>query len=140
VPIQDLAREDVVTATPDTPVADVARMMDEETVGSVVIVDGDEPIGIVTDRDLAVRVVGKSADPAVHTAADVMSEDLHTVTPDSGFSQAAETMRANGIRRLPVCNDDGSLAGIVTSDDLTELLADEQQDLSTVLRAQRPSY
>jgi len=140
MPIQDLARHDVITTAPDTPVADVARMMDEETIGSVVITEGDEPVGIITDRDLAIRVVGESADPADHTAEDVMSTDLHTVTPDTGFYQAAEQMRASGIRRLPVCDDDGKLVGIITSDDLNELLADEHQELSTVLQAQRPSY
>ncbi|AGN01473.1 signal transduction protein with CBS domains [Salinarchaeum sp. Harcht-Bsk1] len=140
MPIQDLAREDVVTTGPETPVPDVARMMDEETVGSVVVTEGDQPVGIITDRDLALRVVAESANPADHTAADVMSTDLHTATPDTGFYQAAEEMRANGIRRLPLCDDDGSLVGIITSDDLNELLADEHQELSTVLQAQRPSY
>ena len=97
MPIQDLAREDVVTASPDTPVADVARMMDEQTIGSVVVTEGDEPIGIVTDRDLAIRVVAESADPSDHSVGDVMSTELFTVTPDMGFYQAAETMRANGV-------------------------------------------
>lgn len=139
MPIEDLARSNVVTATPDTSVTDLAATIDEENVGSVVITDGDTPVGIVTDRDLTVRVLGESTDPTGVTAEDVMTSDLCTVTPDVGFYEAAETMADHGIRRLPVCEGD-SLVGIITADDLNELLADEQQQFADIIRAQRPEY
>ena len=140
MPIQDLAREDVISASPDESVHELAKQMREETVGSIVITDDDEPVGIVTDRDLATRVLAEGEDPDDHTAEDVMTEDLCMAEPETGFYQAAEMMSENGVRRLPVCNDDDELVGIITADDLTELLADEQQQLASIIQAQRPAY
>ena len=139
MPIDDLARSDVVTADPDTPVTDLAATMDDENVGSVVITNGDTPVGIVTDRDLTVRVLGDGADPSEQTAADVMTEDPHTLDRKAGFYEAATMMRDNGIRRVPTCEGD-ALVGIITADDLTELLADEEQRVAEVIRAHRPEY
>ncbi|MEF8826561.1 MAG: CBS domain-containing protein [Halapricum sp.] len=140
MPIQDLAREHVISASTDTPVPELARQMRDETVGSVVITDSGSPVGIVTDRDLTTRVVAEGTDSTALTAADVMTKDLCTVTPDAGFYEAAEVMSDNGIRRLPVCSEDDELVGIITADDLTELLADENEQLASVIQAQRPSY
>jgi CBS domain-containing protein len=140
MPIQDLARADVVSATPETPVSDLAQRMRDERVGSVVITDDGVPAGIVTDRDLATRVLADGSPPAERTARDVMSTDLCAVGPDAGFYEAAEVMSEHGVRRLPVCDDNDELVGIITADDLTELLADESQHLASVIRAQRPEY
>lgn len=139
MPIQDLARSDVVTASPDTPVTDLARRMKDESVGSIVITEDNKPVGIITDRDLTVRVLGNDGDPSTTLAEDVMSADLYTVSPDDGFYEATQLMQEHGIRRLPVSEGD-SLEGIITADDLTELMADEEQQLAEVLRAQRPEY
>jgi len=139
MPIEDLARSDVVTAAPDTPVADLAATMGDENVGSVVITSGETPVGIVTDRDLTVRVLGGDVDPSEQTAEDVMSGDLCTMERNAGFYEAAELMAENGIRRLPICDGD-TLVGIITSDDLNELLADEQQHFAEIVRAQRSAY
>jgi len=137
MPIQDLARSDVITATKETAVAELAQTMADETVGSVVVVDDETPVGIVTDRDLALRCVADET--ADKTADNVMSEDLKTIEPDAGFYEAVDLMSDNGIRRLPVVDGD-ELVGILTTDDLTTLLADEQQGLSDVLKAQRAPY
>jgi CBS domain-containing protein len=138
MPVTDLARADVVTADPETPVPDLAERMADENVGSIVITEGDEPVGIVTDRDLAVRALTDAA-PTDLVAEDVLSEGLVTVPADAGFYEATELMSEHGVRRLPVTND-GGLAGIVTADDLHELLADEQEQFADVIRAQRPAY
>lgn len=139
MPIEDLARSDTVTAAPDTPVADLAATMNEENVGSVVITNDESPVGIVTDRDLAVRVLGEGRAPSDQTAEDVMTEDLHTVDTAAGFYEATNLMADHGIRRLPVSEGD-TLVGIITADDVAELLADEHQQLGDILRAQRPEY
>lgn len=139
MPIEDLARSDVVTAQRDSSVAELAQTMDEQDVGCIVITDGTEPTGIGTDRDLTIRVLGEEADPSGLTSENVMTEDVCTVDQSAGFYQAAELMSEHGIRRLPVCNDD-ELVGIITADDFTELLADEQQQVANVIRAQRPPY
>jgi signal-transduction protein with cAMP-binding, CBS, and nucleotidyltransferase domain len=137
--IEDLARSEAVTADPETPVTDLAATMDEANVGSVVITNDQTPIGIVTDRDLTVRVLGNAVDPTEQTAEDVMTTDLCTAEPGAGFYEAASLMAEHGIRRLPICEGD-TLVGIITADDLTELLADEQQHLGDIIRAQRPEY
>ncbi|ACV12401.1 putative signal transduction protein with CBS domains [Halorhabdus utahensis DSM 12940] len=139
MPVTDLARSDVVTAQPETPVTELAGRMDAEDVGSVVITDDDTPVGIVTDRDLAIRVLGKERDRTETTAADVMTADLKTIEADAGFYEATNLMSDAGIRRLPVTDGD-ELTGIVTADDLTELIADEEQQLASTIRAQRPAY
>lgn len=139
MPIDDLARSEVITANPETPVPEIATTMESEGVGSVIITEGDEPVGIVTDRDLTLRVLSDGLDPTSLTAEDVMTEDLHTIERTAGFYDAATMMSDHGIRRIPVCNGD-TLVGIITADDITELLADENQHLATVIRAQRPEY
>lgn len=115
--------------------------MRDESVGSVVITNDDRtPVGIVTDRDLSTRVLADEAAPTDQTAGDVMSTNLCEVDPDAGFYEAAQVMSENGVRRLPVCSEEDELVGIITADDLTELLADEQEQLASVIQAQRPSY
>ncbi|MFP4627329.1 MAG: CBS domain-containing protein [Natronomonas sp.] len=140
MPIQDLAREDVVRASAETSVTELAQIMRDEEVGSVVITEDESPVGIVTDRDLTMRVLAEGSSPEGQTAADVMSSDLQTVDTETGFYEAAEVMSEHGIRRLPVLSNGGDLAGIITADDLTELMADEEQQLAGVIRAQRPAY
>lgn len=139
MPIEDLARSDVVTESTDATANELAATMADESVGSIVVTDGGDPVGIVTDRDLTVRVLAEETDPTAVTAGDVMSTDLQTVDSGAGFYEATERMREHGVRRLPVVDGD-ELVGIVTGDDLTELLADEQQQFADVIRAQRPPY
>lgn len=139
MPVDDLARSDVVTAGADTSATQLATTMRDESVGSVVIVDGTEPVGIVTDRDLTVRILAEGSDPREITAADVMTEELCTIESNAGFYEATALMSDHGIRRLPVCRD-GELVGIITADDLIELIADEKQQIAEVIRAQRPEY
>lgn len=140
MPIEDLAREDVVTAGPNTSLEELTALMDEEEVGSVVITEAETPVGIVTDRDITLRVVAEGRDPSTLTAGDVMTSDLQTVEEGTGFYEVADMMSDHGIRRVPVHDSDGNLAGIITADDLTELLAEEQEHLAEIVRAQRPEY
>ncbi|MGM0605048.1 MAG: CBS domain-containing protein [Halobacteriota archaeon] len=140
MPVEDLARSDVVTASPTASITELASTMKDKDVGSVVIVDQYEPVGIVTDRDLSIRVLAEGTSPSELTAEDVMSEELETIDRSAGFYEATELMSRNGIRRLPVCDPEDELVGIITADDLTELLADEQQQLAEVIRGQRPPY
>ena len=139
MPIENLARSETVTTAPETPVSELAATMDEEDVGSIVITNDETPVGIVTDRDLTVRVLGEQIDPTDQTAEDVMTTNLYTAEPSAGFYEAASLMAEHGVRRLPVCEGD-TLVGIITADDVTELLADEQQHLGNIIRAQRPEY
>ena len=140
MPVRNLARSDIVTATPDESIQGLATTMQADGVGCVVITDDDTAVGIVTDRDLVVRLLASGTDPNEVVAEDVMTETLCTIDDTAGFYHATELMSEHGVRRLPVTDGNGSLTGIITIDDLNELLADEHQQLAGVIRQQRPPY
>lgn len=141
MPIKDIARprDELVSADANTPLPDLARLMEERRVGCVVIEGEREPAGIVTDRDLAIRVIGEGTDPREVTAGDVMTDDPHTAEADDGVFELCAKMREHGVRRMPVV-ENGELTGIVTLDDLVVLLEDEFHDISEVIRSESPPY
>ena len=132
----ELCDTDVVTTTPETRVSDVARMMRDRHVGSIVVVDGKRPVGILTDRDLAIRVVasGLAGETLVR---DVMTSDPVCARDDSGLADAAQLMREHGVRRLPVLDAAGELVGVVTLDDLLALLGEELSSLAAAVGHER---
>lgn len=119
----------VVTAAPTESLATIAGLMGKHNVGSVVIVEGLRPVGIVTDRDLALAVVGRGISPQV-TAATIMSTQLRVVGRDDGVFDTTRAMNESGVRRLPVVDPGGRLVGLVTLDDLLRLLARELSNLA----------
>jgi CBS domain-containing protein len=141
VRISDLMTGDVVTATCDTPIVDVARLMRDREVGSVVVCDGDRPVALITDRDIALLVAGEVA------TGDVVkghaSEPLVSGHIDMDVEEAAARMVQNRVRRLPILDTDGGLAGIVTLDDLAIRTGDPelaQRLTAQVARAALPDY
>ncbi|MFB6109149.1 MAG: CBS domain-containing protein [Haloplanus sp.] len=136
--LPDLMRTEVVTCAPETPVYDVATAMRDETVGCVVVVVEDRPVGIVTDRDVTVRLVADDLDAGEMTAGDVMTEAPRTVGVDTGVFDLAVTMNEATVRRMPVV-DDGALVGIVTLDDLLVLLGDELETIAGVVASESPA-
>ena len=136
--IGDIARGEVVTAGPDVSLLEVAGLMASANVGSVVIVDGRRPIGIVTDRDLVLDVLGLDKDPAELSADAVMTEDLVVVDAADDVLDVLGRMRGAGVRRIPVMDGD-RLVGIVTLDDFVALLAEELGSLADVIAAESPT-
>jgi CBS domain-containing protein len=137
--IREVMTESVVTAEPATSVREVAELMRERNVGSVVLCDGGRPVGFITDRDLAVSVLADGRDPSDHVG-DHASAPVVTVGPEMGVEDAAELMVRHGIRRLPVV-DGGRLSGIVTLDDLAVRTGDlelAQSMLTEITRAALP--
>ncbi|KAB1194736.1 CBS domain-containing protein [Haloferax sp. MBLA0076] len=139
--VRDIARpkDELVTAKVDTPVDELAKMMEDRMVGSVVIANGDDIEGIVTDRDIALKCVGAGGDLKGMTASDVMTGEPFTVDADLGVYDLFHQMREHGVRRAPIV-DNGKLSGIVTLDDLLVLLEDEMHELSEIIRAGSPPY
>ena len=137
--VEQMIREDVVTATRDTTASVLADLMREHAVGSVVIVEGERPLGIVTDRDLAIEIVGVSADPSEVVAEAIMTTNPTTADVDDGLFELTELMCEAGVRRIPVVKE-GALAGIVTLDDMTRLLVAELGNLAGVIEAESPPY
>jgi CBS domain-containing protein len=138
--VQDIAREAVVTAHRDQTAGNLATLMKEETVGSVIIEDEDQPVGIVTDRDLAMNVLETRADPTQTTADEIMTEDPATAHTDDGVFEVIERMSTEQVRRMPIVDDEESLTGVVTMDDFLVLLSDEMNHLKTVVEAESPPY
>ena len=105
--------------TAQTPLQDVARMMLDNDCGQIPVVDESQrPIGVVTDRDIAVRVVAQGRDANRATAADAMSTPVRTVSTDTSLADCVCVMEADQIRRVPVVDANGRLAGIVSIADL----------------------
>lgn len=111
-----------------------AGRMAAREVGTLVIVDAARrPVGILTDRDVVVRVVGRGRDPGLVPVGEVMTRDPATVGEDAPIEQALERMRTRGVRRLPVVTSDGVLAGILSLDDVLELLVEEFGSMGGIL-------
>ena len=123
----------VVFAFRNTPLPDAAKLMRENHIGSVVIVDesarGRIPVGMLTDRDIAIAVVAQALDPRTLTAGEVMSGELVTANEQDDMLDTLQRMRRRGVRRVPVLTATGTLAGIVTLDDLLELVAEQLGDV-----------
>ena len=116
VQIREVMTESVVTAPPGSSIREIAELMRERHVGSVILVEDARPVGFITDRDLAISVLASDRD-GDDRAADHASAPVVTAAPDMDVEEAAELMAANGIQRLPVLDGD-RLTGIVTLTDL----------------------
>ncbi len=125
----------VVTASPEDTVQAVARRMKEYNVGAVVIVDDNKPIGIVTDRDLVLRVMATDQPRLETEVREVMSGKLVCVPEHTPLEDAMNLMRGYQIRRLVVVNDTRDLVGIFTLDDMLELLGEEQAAIAGLIRS-----
>jgi CBS domain-containing protein len=135
--IREVMTESVVTAEPQRSVREIAEMMRDRNVGSVVLVDGGRPVGFITDRDIALSVVADGRSPD-DRASDHASSPVITAEPDMEVEEAGELMMRHGVRRLFVLSG-GALAGVVTLDDLaTRGLSAELS--ARVTRAALPDY
>ncbi|MGB9958020.1 CBS domain-containing protein [Haloferax prahovense] len=139
--VRDIARprDELVTAREDTPIRELAKLMGDRKVGSIVVANGDDIRGIVTDRDIALKCVAAGGDMSGMTAKDVMTGEPFTVDADVGVFDLFRQMREHGVRRAPI-TDGGRLTGIVTMDDLLVLLQDEMHELTEIIRAESPPY
>ncbi len=117
VPVKDIMTREVCTGTPDETILKAAKKMLEFGVGSVVVVEGTKPVGIVTEKDLLEKVVARNRVPSEVSLKDIMSYPIITVKPITSVREAADIMLRRGIRRLPVI-DGRDLIGIVTDTDI----------------------
>jgi CBS domain-containing protein len=133
----ELAARNVETVEPECTLLDASRRMVECSVGSLLITDpsGEVPLGIVTDRDLVV-LIAKGADPVSETLASLTRSHLETVRVGEQLQHVTQKMRKHGIRRLPVLDVEGRLAGIVSMDDVLVLLGREMADLALAVEGE----
>ncbi|GAB1336171.1 CBS domain-containing protein [Streptomyces sp. E-15] len=115
--VSDIMTSRLVTVEPQASVTAVARRMRDEDIGVVLVIEGEELRGLVSDRDLVVRALAEGGDPEQRTVASACSDDLVTVTPDEDLDHAVELMREHSVRRLPVV-EGGHPVGIVSLGDM----------------------
>lgn len=117
-----------------------ASRMNTRNVGTLVVIDDQKsPVGIVTDRDLAIRVVGKGLDPNTTMLESVMSGLPDSVTENTSIESAIATMRRGPYRRLPVVDDQNRLIGLVSLDDILDLLSEEFEEIGKLVRSEGPN-
>ncbi len=121
---------------------DAARIMLEHDIGSLPVVEDGQLLGIVTDRDLALRVVAAGLDPNTTRVEDVATSDLHPATPDDSLDDVYERMTTWRVRRLPVVGSNALLIGMVAQADLVHELKDKKagQLVDEISRPGEPSY
>jgi CBS domain-containing protein len=117
--IQDVMTADVSCVRPDTPILEIARKMRDGDIGSTPVIENDRLVGMVTDRDIVVRLVADGADIGARTARDAMSPGILYCFADESVEAVLENMGERQIRRLPVVNRDKQLVGVVSLGDLS---------------------
>jgi len=133
----ELCKKEVLTVAPTATLTDVSKMMRKGHVGSVVVTTGAKPMGIITDRDIVVEVVAMGLDPASVTAGEVMSASPAVAGQEDDVLWALKTMRDRGVRRLPVVDERGDLAGIIAFDDVLQHVGTALADIAHVIGTER---
>lgn len=132
---RDIMTENPATITPETPAREAARLMETHDVGSLPVVEGTERrlVGVVTDRDLALRVLGRGESPEVQVR-EVMSGNVHCCKAEDSLDEVENAMARNQVRRIPIVDDNNRVLGVVAQADLArERRAVGTKDLGKVL-------
>lgn len=138
--VGSVASRVVVTAPRGMSAAAAARLMREHHVGTLVIIDestgAPRPLGVVTDRDLVMEILAPGVDPNFATAGDLLSRPLVTAREDDALFDAIQRMKQHGVRRIVVVDDDGTLLGLLSMDDVIGVLAEELGGLSKAIETE----
>ena len=138
MPISEICNREVVVVQRDDTALEAAKLMRQHHVGDVLVVEDRNgvrvPVGIVTDRDLIMEIMAPELDGLVITVGDIMAQELVTVKESTGIFEAIQYMRQMAVRRLPIVNEGGGLIGILTLDDLLELLSEELLEIAKLVR------
>lgn len=135
--VRDIMNSPVISASPADSLKDIAKKMSEEQIGSIVVIENDKPIGIVTDWDIVSKGLVKDDAPSALTARDVMQE-LHTIEGEEGITEAARLLRKHNIKRLGVIYKN-RLVGIISSSDViavTPELVDVVSEKAAIIRGE----
>ena len=138
---REIMSKNPTCVTPDTPLVDAARLMKEENIGVVPVVESSGSrrlVGVLTDRDIAIRAVAEGRDGATTSVGHVMSTDVHTSSPDDSVREVMALMGSEQIRRIPIVDERGDVVGIVAQADIV-LEADDKRAEQTVEKISQPS-
>lgn len=138
--LREICRRDVVTVRPDTDVEEAAQIMRERHVGDLIVVMGRgnnlKPIGVLTDRDIVALVVAKGINPKTVNVEDVMMRHPVTASEDMDIGLLITQMQERGVRRMPVVDHQGRLTGIISANDLYQLLVRQLLGLASITHQQ----
>lgn len=130
---RDVMTQEPACCTPHTTLDQVAKLMVQNDCGEIPVVDAtDHPVGVVTDRDIVCRVVAEGKNPIAYTAETCMSQPVVTVSAESTIDEVVSTMEKHQIRRIPVVDDQGRCAGIISQADLA--WTEEPQQVAELVR------
>ena len=140
MPVGDLGPENVVTVERDAKIRDVVERLASENVGAIVVTENDEPVGIVSDRDVALALTEMEEDLATGEVESIMTENPVTLHEGDDDMEISRVIEEENVRRIPIVDDDGKLTGIVTLDDLVATVGEELEKVSDTIESQSPNY
>ena len=139
---QDIMTRNPTCVTPDTTLADAARLMKDENVGIVPVVESNDMrrlVGVITDRDIAIRAVAEGRDGVSTSVGHIMSPNVRTTTVDESVDGVMKLMGREQVRRIPVVDDRGVLVGIISQADIVLDAKDDKRAEKTVEQISRPT-
>ena len=139
---RDIMTKDPFCSSPADSAQSVAQLMRDRNVGAVLICESQEPkrlVGIVTDRDLTIRIVAAGCDPKSTCVGDVMTREVFTCRPEDDVQKALELMERHQVRRIPVVDQQNRVVGIITQGDIAIRLGDPQKIAEVVVEVSKPS-
>jgi CBS domain-containing protein len=134
--VREIMTREPGSCAPETKIQDVARMMVEHDCGGIPVVESSgskRPVGVITDRDIAVRVVAEGRDPSRTTARECMSSPVFTVTPETEVESCCQILEQHQVRRLPVVDERGNLCGMIAQADIATFAS--ERDTAEVVRS-----
>jgi CBS domain-containing protein len=137
--VRDVMSKDVRVVRPDTSVKEVVATMNKFDIGSIVVVQGDRPVGIITERDILRRLVEPCLAPETLTARQIMSSPVLTISETANIEETAKLMARKRVKRLPVINN-GKLVGMITYTDIVAKVPTLLSILEELVRPQHRSY
>jgi len=138
--VKGLSKGSPDVAEPHESAKQAAERMQQRAIGSLVVInDHQVPIGIVTDRDLVERVLAAGKDPCLTSVADVMTPNPIFIKEDRDIADALKLMRQGEFRRLPIVNQEGSVCGMITLDDIILAWAEQFEAVSKVISDEMPA-
>jgi CBS domain-containing protein len=137
--VRDVMSKEVKVVRPDTSIKEVVATMNKFSIGSIIVVQGDRPVGIITERDILRRLVEPCLAPETLTARQIMTSPVLTISETADIEETANFMARKKVKRLPVIND-GKLVGIITYTDIVAKVPTMLSILEELLRPQHRSY
>jgi CBS domain-containing protein len=137
--VRDVMSKDVRVVRPDTSVKEVVATMNKFDIGSIVVVQGDRPVGIITERDILRRLVEPCLAPETLTARQIMSSPVLTISETANIEETAKLMARKRVKKLPVINN-GKLVGMITYTDIVAKVPTLLSILEELVRPQHRSY